>query len=126
MNNKNNENNRIYANRIDADCHKVWTKEEAEDELYPFIFKGPGWYLTKRKNGSEDAMLVMVDSVLPIMPKQSDGLDLCAYWRDQMKNEPFAKTWPDDTKFRFYVYNVTSPLALFQAIANAPVRQDER
>lgn len=112
----------ISDNRFEADWNHIWTKEEAERELAPFKFNGPGWYLTKSiKNVGIDTLLVIPDSI-----PHKEGEDVLNDQLYVQLKDIFAHTWPEGTKFRFYCYNSRNPAALFCAIATAPTRLDER
>jgi hypothetical protein len=110
---KNASNSVTTGARFAPDWEQLWTKEEAEEQLQPFTFNGPGWYISKNNNGSIDTMLVIPENVNLVDP---DGrlLDL------------FRHAWPAETRFWFSFYNERNPAALFCAIANAPTRLDER
>lgn len=105
------------GNRFTPDWEHTWTKEEAEEELAPLVFNGPGWYLWNRSPGKLDTLLVLPDSI----PDTTENGALYMQLKDT-----FAHSWPYGTKFRFYCYNGRNPAALFCAIANAPTRLDER
>ena len=96
----------LEVSSLTPDWTRNWTAKEAEYELHGFKFTGPGWYFSKGENGSLDSMLVV--------PCNSVAEDV------------FASEHSEDTIFKFCVYNNRNPATDLQAIANAPVRQDER
>lgn len=79
------------------DWDTTYTAQEAEVQLKGFKFSGPGWYLTE------------TDTVL-VAPSEAH-------------RQPWRAVWPDDTKFRFFVWNRTGLGDVFNFIANAPVRR---
>lgn len=91
------------------DWSAVWTLEEVQWELdihnssSGFKFSGPGWYLSKT-----DVMLVI------------------PYKSNNVSEDLFKQTWPDETKFEFHFYSNRNPGHLFGLIAHAPTRQDDR
>jgi len=96
----------LSVSSITPDWSQCWTAKEAEAELGGrFKFAGCGWYLVRTQKGGIDSMLVL---------PRSEHLP------------SFAGLYPEDTVFKFSVYNGRCPAADMSAIANAPVRQDER
>jgi hypothetical protein len=91
---------------VTPDWEKVWTAAEAEEQLTNFRFTGPGWY-----SGKKDTLLVL----------PADEVDTDNHWIGVWKQR-----WPPKQLFRFCVYSGHDPANSFNAIANAPVRQDER
>lgn len=105
--------------RIDAICPETfnigpdwmhfWTAAEANEQLLDFRFTGPGWYI-----GKTEAMLVVpIDE-----PLSRIGNQQWTIWR--MVPPP-----PADRRYLFMFYS-ESPMNSLNALANAPVRRDDR
>lgn len=83
------------------DWKKLYTAEQANEDLQDFKFEGPGWYLIK-----EDTLLVVpVDT--------------------STKSLPWKREWPKDQLFLFMVWNGSNPRDALNSVINAPVRQSE-
>jgi hypothetical protein len=106
--------------RFSPDWEHLWTKEEAERELEPFKFTGPGWYLSKDRHGKPNTILAIPYSIDNKLNRTSE------YWQEKLQFKTFAQSWPVGTKFWFYCYDGRNPAAFFSAVANAPTRLDER
>jgi hypothetical protein len=83
---------------LTPDWEHRWTKEESERELQNFEFKGTGWYLSK----CGEAMLVSDAPELPLKPDEKEGV-----------------------RYRFFYWS-SNPVASFNWVVNAPVRDDKR
>ena len=91
------------------DYSTLYTSQEAEHELKGFKFQGPGWYFTET-----GATLVAPEGEVK--------------WNieDSHERGPWKNSWRPGQKFWFFVWSVRNPADAFNAIVNAPVRQDER
>jgi hypothetical protein len=85
-----------------CDWSRMYTAEQAEEELREFKFEGPGWYLGKNND------------VLLVIPCDREIKD---WWH---------KKWEERERFYFMVYNNRNPADAFNAIVNAPTRRDDR
>lgn len=84
------------------DWSEIWTPKEAEYELKGFKFNGPGWYMT-----TTDAMLVVPIDRKPL-----------GFWN---------KTSDPNERYEFHVWLAgANPQELFNLIAHAPTREDDR
>ena len=83
---------------LQADWTEIWSKEEAERELFNFKWNGPGIYIT-----DSDSLLVT---------------PLC---------RTFESTWRKNSRpgelFKFYIYNNRNITEIINQFSNAPVRQ---
>ena len=101
----------MQVRNFEPDYAKCYTASEAEHELTNFKFSGPGWYITKT-----DTLLVVPDG----------DVEYLGSYKDNPKKGPWRQSWKAGQKFWFFVYNGRNPSDSFNAINNAPVRQDER
>jgi hypothetical protein len=101
----------MFVRDFEPDWTKRWTAREAEEQLHNFKFSGPGWYLSP-----SDTLLVVPDS----------DVEYAGSYKDRVEKGPWRGKWPEDQLFWFIVYNGRDPSNSFNALANAPVRQDDR
>lgn len=87
---------------IIPDWRQTWTSAQAEEQMPGFTFTGPGWYIHK-------------ENVVIVVPQ--------ARARREMWHH--AKAYEDEP-FEFLVYIGRNPSNIFEAIQNAPSRQDDR
>jgi len=94
---------------ITPDWTMIRTARGAEEEFAGFKWRGPGWYTDL--SGQTLLAIPMSDDVR-WFPDMSPDMN------------PWKQSWPEDQNFLFLSYSAP-PYESFNAVANAPTRQDD-